>query len=316
MVPGKVFQDSQKRINALDFYHDGTLLVTSSDDESLSVYNAMEGTKTKTVFSKKYGIDLIRFTHHSNAIVCASKNQWDESLRYLSLHDNRYLRYFKGHRDRVTSLAMSPRDDFFMSASLDGTIRLWDLNNNSCQGLLRHSGRHSVCFDPQGLIFSVASESKELKLYDLRSFDRGPFSSWTVPMRSPPIGTKFSNDGKWILLSCQFGGGAFLLDAFSGELLQRYTDTSLESASARQGITEDCEASFSPDAEYVLCGGAADGTICVWERQSGALVTRWRWRENAVSTVQWDPRSVLVASGDANGALTFWIPNNLHSSEQ
>jgi hypothetical protein len=26
-----------------------------------------------------------------------------ESLRYLSLYDNRYLRYFKGHRDRSLS---------------------------------------------------------------------------------------------------------------------------------------------------------------------------------------------------------------------
>lgn len=55
----------------------------------------------QVVFSKKYGVDLVRFTHAPNAIICASKNNWDESLRYLSLHDNRYLRYFKGHRDKV-----------------------------------------------------------------------------------------------------------------------------------------------------------------------------------------------------------------------
>lgn len=88
-----------------------------------------------TIFSIliQYGVDLVRFTHHNDAVICASKNGWDESLRYLSLHDNRYLRYFKGHRDRVVSLAMSPRDDTFISGSLDNTIRIWDLNSNSCQ---------------------------------------------------------------------------------------------------------------------------------------------------------------------------------------
>jgi hypothetical protein len=41
----------------------------------------------------------------------------DHSLRYLSLHDNRFLRYFQGHTARVTSLCMSPRDDTFISAA-------------------------------------------------------------------------------------------------------------------------------------------------------------------------------------------------------
>jgi hypothetical protein len=42
----------------------------------------------------------------------------DHSLRYLSLYDNRYLRYFSGHVDRVTSLCLSPKMDQFMSSSM------------------------------------------------------------------------------------------------------------------------------------------------------------------------------------------------------
>ena len=41
----------------------------------------------------------------------------DHALRYLSLHDNQYVRYFKGHSARVTALAMSPKNDLFMSAA-------------------------------------------------------------------------------------------------------------------------------------------------------------------------------------------------------
>jgi WD40 repeat protein len=32
---------------------------------------------TRTVLSKKYGVDLIRWTHNENAVICASKNSWD-----------------------------------------------------------------------------------------------------------------------------------------------------------------------------------------------------------------------------------------------
>ena len=34
------------------------------------------------------------------------------------------------HDDRVTSLMMHPTADQFMSAGLDGTIRLWDIRNS------------------------------------------------------------------------------------------------------------------------------------------------------------------------------------------
>ena len=34
------------------------------------------------------------------------------------------------------------------------------------------SGRPVASFDPEGLIFSVGIESKMVKLYDLRSFDK------------------------------------------------------------------------------------------------------------------------------------------------
>ncbi len=40
---------------------------------------------SKTIMSKKYGVDLIRFTHNENTVICASKNQWDGTWLPLSL---------------------------------------------------------------------------------------------------------------------------------------------------------------------------------------------------------------------------------------
>ena len=47
------------------------------------------------------------------------------------MYDNSYLRYFKGHRDRVLSISMCPAADTFISSSLDATVRLWDLSINA-----------------------------------------------------------------------------------------------------------------------------------------------------------------------------------------
>ena len=41
------------------------------------------------------------------------------------------------------------------------------------QGLMHlNGGRPVASFDPEGLIFAAGIESKQLKLYDLRSFDK------------------------------------------------------------------------------------------------------------------------------------------------
>ena len=40
------------------------------------------------------------------------------------------------------------------------------------QGIMHLTGKPVASFDPEGLIFSVGVESKMVKLYDLRSFDK------------------------------------------------------------------------------------------------------------------------------------------------
>ena len=43
------------------------------------------------------------------------------------------------------------------------------------------AGRPVAAFDPEGLIFAAGISSESVKLYDLRSFDKGPFSSFKFP---------------------------------------------------------------------------------------------------------------------------------------
>ncbi|VDO09301.1 unnamed protein product [Brugia timori] len=194
MRPAKSFSDNQAPINSLDFSADGLQMISSSDDDSIIMYDCVSGQKSRSVNSKKYGVDLIQFAHNtSNAIHCStkvdgqfncSKCQWFTSksfnfslcfldvIRYLSLHDNKYIRYFPGHQKKVVTLCMSPLDDMFLSGSLDKTIRLWDLRIQSCQGLMHVPSRPVAAFDPEGLIFAAGINSDTIKLYDLRSFDK------------------------------------------------------------------------------------------------------------------------------------------------
>lgn len=93
----------------------------------------------------------------------------------MSLNDNKYIRYFQGHTNRVTGISVSPIDERFLSTSLDKTLRIWDLRSPNCQGLMRLQEPGVASMDPEGLIFAVVMKNDgndSVKLYDLRSFDK------------------------------------------------------------------------------------------------------------------------------------------------
>lgn len=109
---------------------------------------------------------------------------------------------------------MSPAADTFVSASLDATVRLWDLRQSACQGLI-HMPRTApaargtpwalAAFDPTGSVVAVAAPhaapgAAEVKLFDAAQYERGPFSAATVPGVADALSLQFSPDGQRLLL--------------------------------------------------------------------------------------------------------------------
>ncbi|XP_070558836.1 WD repeat-containing protein 82-like [Ptychodera flava] len=297
----KMFRDQNTdRINSVDFASNGDTLVSSSDDDSIVIYDCQEGKPKRTLFSKKYGVDLIRYTHAANTVVYSS-NKIDDTIRYLSLHDNKYIRYFHGHTKKVVSLSMSPVDDTFLSGSLDKTIRLWDLRSPNCQGLMHLQGRPVCSFDPEGLIFGAGINSEMIKLYDLRSFDKGPFTTFRLQADRDCdwTGLKFSADGKMVLISTN-GAVIRLIDAFTGNPLQTFMGHMNS-----KGLV--LEASFSPDSQFVIAG-SQDGKVHVWNAENGSKTAVLESKHGGpVQCVQFNPKYMMLASTSHD--MEFWLPS-------
>nr|AAQ97998.1 CG17293-PA-like protein [Danio rerio] len=289
----KVFRENSDKINCFDFSSNGETVISSSDDDSIVLYDCQEGKPKRTLYSKKYGVDLIRYTHAANTVVYSS-NKIDDTIRYLSLHDNKYIRYFPGHNKRVVALSMSPVDDTFISGSLDKTIRLWDLRSPNCQGLMHLQGKPVCSFDPEGLIFAAGVNSEMVKLYDLRSFDKGPFATFKLQYERTCewTGLKFSNDGKLILVSTN-GGTLRVLDAFKGAVLH-----SFGGYNNSKGVI--LEASFTPDSQFIMIG-SEDGKIHVWNAESGMKVALLDGKHTGpVTCLQFNPKFMTFASACSN----------------
>ncbi|PLW48667.1 hypothetical protein PCANC_04894 [Puccinia coronata f. sp. avenae] len=326
---------------SISFDDRGEHLITTAEDETLQLFGARNGKHLKQAFSKKYGCSLARFTHKSSAVIHASTKE-DDTIRYLSLHDNTYIRYFKGHKRRVVSLEMSPRDDTVLSGSTDDTVRLWDLRSPSCQGVLNIAGQPCVAFDPSGLVFAIALNLKQtILLYDLREFDSEPFiakhiedpilARMSYPPPPPNLFTslKFSNDGSKLLVGTA-GDVHYVLDAFNGDILARLEGHQglghappLDSMVPGQSGSSE-ETTWTPDSRYVL-SGSADGKVFVWDvqppkddpihamRAPQSPHATWQPLKaydghlgNPSRCVAFNPRLGMLAT--AATELSFWLP--------
>eukprot|EP01012_Entosiphon_sulcatum_P025311 TRINITY_DN30623_c0_g1_i1.p1 TRINITY_DN30623_c0_g1~~TRINITY_DN30623_c0_g1_i1.p1 ORF type:complete len:335 (-),score=40.99 TRINITY_DN30623_c0_g1_i1:28-969(-) len=298
MQIGKVFPNlTMLPINAMDFTSDGTRLV-ACDDFTVWVYDVEDAKRVNEVPCKKYGVNLVRCTHANGNVLCASKNSWDETIRYLSLQENRFLRYFSGHRDRVVSIATSPTHDAFLSASADGAIRMWDIRQPLCQAQLQVAGRPAVGFDPSGTVIGIACGHSMVRLFDCRSIHRGPFATfWGHPPRgSDCTHLKFSPDGRSLLLAAQ-DEYLLLLDAFNGH--QKGIISGFEN---NQGYN--LEPSFTADGRHIGCG-SEDGSVHIWRVEDQQKVTSWRSQHcGAVGSVLFNPVYLMAAT--CCSAVHFW----------
>lgn len=88
----------------------------------------------KTILTKRYGVGIVRFTHHPDCVIFSSASNANDStfnslsctkkqggwitefclldciclcsdrIRYHSFFDNKFLRYYTGHTDRYMDL--------------------------------------------------------------------------------------------------------------------------------------------------------------------------------------------------------------------
>ncbi|KAH9945293.1 WD40 repeat-like protein [Epithele typhae] len=357
-------QQGPRHITGLSFDDRGDQVITAGEDETFRLYNCKTGKRVlfvlrtllawtnapssprrpyscyrqiKILYSKKYGVDLPRFTHKNSAIVYASTKE-DDTIRYHALHDNKYLQYFKGHKDRVISLEMSPTDDGFMSGSLDKTVRVWDLRSPSCRGILNLPASPVVAYDQNGVVFAVGmNQYSRILLYDISNFDKAPFLIITLEDPSlarityPPraifmTSLSFSTNGKYILVGCS-GDAHYIVDSFTGYLvakLEGHKGLERRRLDAQITIepTKGCsgeEVSWTPDSKFIV-SGSLDGRICVWD------VSNLPPQENPKAEVKpmlptmvleghpgparcvkFNPRLAMLASAGAE--LAFWLPD-------
>lgn len=109
--------NEQVEVRNLEYSVSGDLL-SYTTDESLKIYSAATGC-LKSIITVKIGV----MKYFQRNTVLHTK---DNAIYYLSVHDNKYLRRFEGHSDKVLSLSTNPFEDLFMSIG-GRVVSIWDI---------------------------------------------------------------------------------------------------------------------------------------------------------------------------------------------
>ena len=64
----KIFKENTDKINSVTFSQSGEFLISSSNDDSIVIYDCVQGNPKRTLNSKKYGVDLIQLTHNNETV--------------------------------------------------------------------------------------------------------------------------------------------------------------------------------------------------------------------------------------------------------
>jgi WD40 repeat protein len=197
----------------------------------------------------------------------------------------------------ILALAFDPSGRRLAAGGTRGEIRMWDaLSGRQLPRLSGHTELvRALAFSPNGrylasggedrqvIVWDVANGARIRKVVDFMRASRGTI--WSVA---------FSPDGK--RLAAAFANRIQIEDVISGAR-QRVLRGHAERVYAL---------AFSPDGRR-LASGSKDGTVRLWDAETGRELLNLVGHEDWVSSVAFGPQGRLLASGCRDGTVRVWL---------
>ena len=204
------------------------------------------------------------------------------------------------HTTRAYSVAFSPDGKILVSASWDGTIKLWDTKSwRELRTLAGHGwGVYNAVFSPDGKQLASASRDGTVKIWNVAT---GANTRTLVADSLAVKHVAWSPDGR-LLASSGNDSVVKLWDAASGQELRVLKHAWRE---GRAGLVS--SVLFSPDGK-TLAARNWDGTVSIFEVSTGheshtlALVNEF----GGISSHAFSHDGRLIAAADEGTKVKFW----------
>jgi WD40 repeat protein len=139
---------SEKPATSLDVAFDNSFWAIGSADGAIRIWNVAEQSFDALLQSHKLSLSSVKLLGQSDHVLSGS---WDNRLSITSIKAQYVDRWFDGHSKEVTSCDVSLDGRRMVSASRDGTIRVWRLDEET-----EHARPQFVLNPHAGSVFACA----------------------------------------------------------------------------------------------------------------------------------------------------------------
>jgi WD40 repeat protein len=288
------------KCHSLAFSADGTRLHTS-DDERGHVWDLTAG-KAVSSFphpadDKEKGVWIVAFSPDGKLL--ATGTQSTRAVRVWDAATGKMLHELKGDGGGIECAVFSPEGGVLAVANRDEAVEVWDASAGKRLRTLKGTGDRTVAlaFSPDGsLLAAVANGGISSTATGLQQVVLWNVEAEEVVTRVPApevCGVRFSPDGK--LLAWESGTAVGFIDATTGKHIHSYD--------AHTGPVT--ALAYSPDGKLIATG-SEDGTVRVWNPDTGEPVGALRGHKDHVYAVAFSPDGKWLASGGRDHATAVW----------
>ncbi|MGF1934242.1 MAG: eIF2A-related protein [Nostoc sp. ChiQUE02] len=283
--------------SSVSFSPDGqTIAATGISSEEGTILWRRDGYRLQRIAQRD---ELISFSPVGNTITLTNSsdnNPYNENRNIVSakLYDlqTKYTTDFelKGHKDKVTSISISPDGQMIASGSEDQTVKLWSLKIRNFTNS-DNSGVSNLSFSPDGQLVASVSNNNKLHLWQsdgtLRTTILGSNSEFNFSGNSQMLASAsqdstlqlWRSNGSFITtLKGKYIDGSFSTDGRTIALVKDDNSVELLTSDGKHiknllGHKDEIYLiRFSPDGE-TLATASNDKTIKIWRRNGDLIKT-------------------------------------------
>ena len=226
-----------------------------------------------------------------------------------------------GHTEAVRFATFSPDGKYIVSASSDGTIRIWDVKTGKQSGELLKGHRINVpststcdspkyhvvrkkgddvlsaTFSPDGQYIVSASDDKTIRIWNAKTRKQivEPLEGHTDTVKS----ATFSPDGKYIV-SASDDNTVRIWDAKTGDQIGKPLE-------GHAGFVY--SATFSPDGKYIV-SASHDRTVRIWDAKTGKQIGKpLEGHTSPVISATFSPDGNFIVSNSLDEILIWEFPS-------